>query len=273
MNFPLEAFTTVSAANPWTYVVFGAHRFRLRLHPGNGRVRRFAKTRGAVLFQGADGAQGHVHGDRGGHDASVRRRRPGADRFQSGLGQSHLPGFRRGGRTDHGRRLHRRRLLPDDLAGVGVDRQDRRHAVHAGRIRRRLPVRRDRALLRSLVQQRRILRTADARPGFRRLRPGSRADRRSDGAVHVLGRRTAGARLRPQGSEPGAQAAQVRRSGPARRGAGRAGPRQSIPRGSLRATQLQAHRGDRKDGCARRRWRRKGGHGRAADRDPRLQRR
>ena len=23
MNFPLEAFTTVSAANPWTYLVFG----------------------------------------------------------------------------------------------------------------------------------------------------------------------------------------------------------------------------------------------------------
>jgi rhodanese-related sulfurtransferase len=27
MNFPLEAFTTVSAANPWTYVVFGAIGF------------------------------------------------------------------------------------------------------------------------------------------------------------------------------------------------------------------------------------------------------
>ena len=27
MNFPLEAFTTVSAANPWTYVVFGGIGF------------------------------------------------------------------------------------------------------------------------------------------------------------------------------------------------------------------------------------------------------
>ena len=43
--------------------------------------------------------------------------RPGPAGLQPGLGQPHLPvaGHRR--RADHGRRLHRRRLLPRHLAG------------------------------------------------------------------------------------------------------------------------------------------------------------
>ena len=50
MNFPLDAFTAVSAANPWTYVVFGCIGFAFGFTLEIGRLRRFAQARGAVLL-------------------------------------------------------------------------------------------------------------------------------------------------------------------------------------------------------------------------------
>ena len=107
----------LSAANPWTYVVFGligfAFGFTLEMS-GFGNSRKLAAqfyftdlTVLKVMFTAIVTAMVLLFGAVG----------LGMLELQPGLGQPDLSCLRHSRRLDHGRWLHRRRLLPDHLPG------------------------------------------------------------------------------------------------------------------------------------------------------------
>ena len=136
-------------------------RLWLWLCAGKRRLWQLQEAGGAVLLQGDDRAQGDVRRDRHRHGPDLHHRWPGHPGLQPGLGQPHLPGVGHRRRLDHGRRLHRRRLLPRHLAGGHGDPQAGRAVLRARRAVRHLPLRRDRALLRHMVEHGRLHGPAD----------------------------------------------------------------------------------------------------------------